>query len=450
MGTKKYLSWKQSISLKKYSDSQWVICIYEKSAEPLEYLINDTAAEIISLFDGTKTYAEAIAFLSKKYGESLDSINEKVSVFLSLLKKEYNLLLIEDARKRPIKINIENMYPRVCSLELTNMCNIRCLHCYGDFGIPDKKATLSFGEAKSILGQLRKIGVDIVELTGGDVTVHPQFHEILYNALSAGFKKVVVLTNGILLNSRVFDLANQFRDRIIFQIDLQSLDDEYIHWFTGAKNTVERIKSNIVELVERGVYVRVVTTATKKNLLELDNIAKWAYEVGAKEYAVTTVVSLGRAISDNSDLYISEEKDLAVFSEKLQEIVQKYPNFLHLNIDGQNIRHNCGCVSSHVVIDSHGDIKLCTMDNLQYFNSSLGNVLKEDIATIYDYNRELVFSLAEMSAPNKDSSECKDCLDRFYCNGCILRGVIKGTKNDSCRWLERMPVPVKNKFFKRT
>lgn len=443
-----YVSWEQEITMKKYSTTQWLLCVFNEASTPEEYMINDTAAEIISQFNGQKTVEEVISFLSEKYQESTDSISEKVNSFVYILKTQYGLSL--SAHSEPVikPVIVEKSYPRICSLEITNMCNIKCLHCYGNYGAPEKHNYFTLDQAKNVLDQLVDIGVDIVELTGGDVTVHPNFENILDYALSLEFKRVIILTNGILVNERIAQIAEAHLDKIIFQIDLQSLNDDYLAWFTSRKNTLEKIQNNICMLTSKKIKVRAVTMATLRNLEQIPDIADWAYNHGVMQYAVSTVVSLGRAVSSrNAELYISEIKDAERFSVILQQIIEKYPGFMRLNIDGQNIRHNCGCISSHVVIDSTGNIKLCTMDTLQYFNSSIGNVLEKSIKDIYDQNSEFVSSFADMKAPNKDSNECVECKNKNFCNGCVLRGLISGPTVENCKWIATIPDIVKKRFF---
>lgn len=441
-----YPAWEQKITLKKYSNHQWVVCIHHDSIEPSEYIINDSAAEIISLFDGKTTYNEIIEHLSLKYHEEARDISEKVDSFIMLIGKDYDLHLAYDDQKRECPVTVEKGYPKVCSLEITNMCNIQCLHCYGSYGAPEKHSYFSIEQANLILEQLDEINIEIVELTGGDVTVNPYFAQILVAALNKKFKKVVVLTNGILLNSEIFEIAERYKDKIIFQIDLHSLNDDYLAWFTGRKNTLNKIMNNICALTSRNVKVRVVTMATLRNMSEIPHIADWAYQHGVIQYAVSTVVGLGRAVSNEDALYITDTPDIETFSKLLQAIIEKYPGFMKLNIDGENARNNCGAISSHVVIDSVGNIKLCTMDTLQYFNSSIGNIFNDCLKNIYDQNEDFVFAFANTTAPNMNSDECSGCQNRHFCNGCILRAVIKGSNNPNCKWIASLPAALKNHF----
>lgn len=58
-------------------------------------------------------------------------------------------------------------------------------------------------KVKKLLRDLDDMGVFIIELTGGDCLVHPQFIEILNFALPLGFLRINILTNGLALTDEI-------------------------------------------------------------------------------------------------------------------------------------------------------------------------------------------------------------------------------------------------------
>ena len=197
------------------------------------------------------------------------------------------------------------------------------------------------------------------------------------------FVKINVLTNGIILNEDVVELIINNKDRIEVQIDLHSLNDEYLAWFTGANNTVERIKSRINKFVQSGVEMRIATIFTRRNLDEFNDIAKWVAGNGVM-WGIGLVERLGRAIISDKDLYLAVE-DIYKFQSMIEEANKLYPGMISY-IDYQPNDNNCGAMTTHVVINSHGYIKLCTMDDRSYFNNDLGNCISESVKVIYDRN----------------------------------------------------------------
>ena len=55
-----YVYWQENIALRRYGNSQWVLKVCNGSEISEEYLINDSAAEIIQLIDGTQTLESVV------------------------------------------------------------------------------------------------------------------------------------------------------------------------------------------------------------------------------------------------------------------------------------------------------------------------------------------------------------------------------------------------------
>lgn len=416
-----------------------------------QYRINETAAEIIKLVDGTNTYNDIIRLLCAKYGEESASIKKKLDAFFEIISKQYALKVI--TQHDPIERNVVDMHkkvvsPMVASIEITNKCNIRCVHCYGNFGeIPYE--IMDINNVKKILNDLKKIGVRIIEITGGEATTHPQIESIMSHALALGFDQVSLLTNGVKISDRLMEILEKNKKQVYVQIDLHSLREDYFSWFTKTPNILEKVKYNIIKLAKKGILLRVATILTPKNIDEIVDIADWVHNLGVARYAVSPVVSLGRANDQdrNNQLYL-DTNDALRAEEQLQKIVSKYDNFLNIITSNFDKQINCGCITSHIVINSKGYIKICTMDDMSYCNGSIGNVLKENIEHIFERNADLLNVIYTTKAPKMHSSECRECENAGYCNGCLLRGIIKAKeKKEECLWYKNIvPQIIKEAF----
>ncbi|KLO24416.1 radical SAM protein [Marinitoga sp. 1197] len=353
------------------------------------------------------------------------NINNTYGIYINFQKSpKYRSLIIKDNY---------NIYPKVASIELTNKCNIKCLHCYGDFN-SSLNNFISLNDAKKILYELKNLGVNIIELTGGEITTYPFLKKIITYALELEFKQIGLLTNGIYISEEIMNTIILNKSKIFIQIDLHSLNDEYLKWFTKTSNSLNEIKNNIYILAKNKVNMRVATIVTPKNLDEIEEIADWVYNLGIKSFGISPVIELGRAKNMNKNLYLNDNEYIQL-DILLDKINKKYPKFLSLIEFGQLKNSNCGCISSHVVISATGEIKMCTMDNMKYFNSNLGNAIKQNIKNIYDINSKYINDIFNLESPKLNSEECKECKYRYFCNGCLLRGFIKAKElKNNCKW----------------
>jgi len=410
--------------------------------------INETAFKIIRCFDGSNTFEQAIDKLAELYKDKKENVKTIVEEFLLTLKNNYGIELIECEKKEtsPVKVIGEVCYyPRAASIEITERCNLKCLHCYGTFG-EGCAHEMELDDIKKILRELDDVGVKIVELTGGDVSTYKYLYDVLEYALSLKFEKIHVLTNGIILNENIINLIIDNKQRMGAQIDLHSLNDEYLYWFTGAKNTINTIKERITCLLNAGVELRIATIFTRKNLHEFWDIAEWV-SVHNGKWGVGLVENLGRAILGDKDLHLTND-EVVKFDYTIAQAIEKYPNMISV-IDRDLYEYNCGAISTHVVINTKGDIKLCVMDDRTYFNNEMGNCLENSIKEIYDKKIDFIYALAKYSLPDENNDECRKCEKLYACSRCLLRHLINiKQKEYKCSWyINNVPDEMKKHFF---
>ncbi len=86
-------------------------------------------------------------------------------------------------------------------IEITQSCNLTCPTCYAGSS-PHNKTFMTLDKFESTIDGLLAIGkgeADLIQLSGGEPTIHPQFFEIVEMAVAKGIKQVYVNTNGLYL-----------------------------------------------------------------------------------------------------------------------------------------------------------------------------------------------------------------------------------------------------------
>jgi MoaA/NifB/PqqE/SkfB family radical SAM enzyme len=454
-----YLNIRPSIRLVTYRTSQDNLHVLTVSpayidkyptTKNLRLELNDTAYEICKLINGTMTLEEIIDSLSEIYSATKEVISGNVNEFFQSLE-ETNILALDRIRKLQVsaieEIFYNNSYPFIVSLELTNKCNLRCLHCYGSYG----EADLEFipKETLDILGQMfADIGVFTVELTGGDPSVYPYTAQAISAFLEHGISRLALLTNGANVSEDVFNTLVHYKDRVFVQIDLHSLQENYFDWFTGTRGNLSRILNSIDRLVNAGVNVTATSVITPGNLNEIEDLAEYAYSHNMTSYGPTIVINIGRALCAESEkLLLSTSDQVQEYEKKMQLISMKYPGFLREPLKKESST-NCGTVTSHCAIRSNGDIKLCTIDTGDYFNFDIGNIHNETLKSIFDRNRNLCQDLRTVTCPSRKNSNCTGCPEVLYCEGCMLRGFLKAQElGNMCHWGKQQSCTIKDAFL---
>jgi pyrroloquinoline quinone biosynthesis protein E len=104
--------------------------------------------------------------------------------------------------------------PRDMYVILTSRCNLRCRHCYGDFGdAAHGGAELTGDQWIEVFRQAADLGVFFVNLAGGEPTLHPDFPRIIDGLVDLGLH-FILTTNGITTPACLRALARA-RDHIL-------------------------------------------------------------------------------------------------------------------------------------------------------------------------------------------------------------------------------------------
>ncbi|NOS70920.1 MAG: radical SAM protein [Verrucomicrobia bacterium] len=113
---------------------------------------------------------------------------------------------------------MEKLATCLCLIEIVNSCNLACPTCYADspVGSGGMDAVPLDDLKRRIQGVIdRKGGIEILQLSGGEPTLHPQFFELLrWLHANPGIDYVLLNTNGVRIandDSFAEELARTFR-----------------------------------------------------------------------------------------------------------------------------------------------------------------------------------------------------------------------------------------------
>lgn len=140
----------------------------------------------------------------KTHGEQLELFEEDVEYHLK--KKLY------DKPGTPMKVHtkVEKGCPYDCGtcpqhdqhaciglIEVTNKCNLRCPLCYADAGEGEFLSLDNIEKMMDFFQDSEGGQAEILQISGGEPTIHPEIINILKMAKAKNFKYVMLNTNGI-------------------------------------------------------------------------------------------------------------------------------------------------------------------------------------------------------------------------------------------------------------
>ena len=140
-------------------------------------------------------------------------------------------------------------------LEITSRCQLTCSsHCYAEAGPTRDHGTMTAADWQRIIDEAAHLGVETVQLIGGEPTLHPQFTELAWHALNAGLR-VQVFSNLYRVRAEHWEL---FSHPLVSLGTSYYSDDPAEHdAITGRTGSHDSTRANIVEAVRRGIPVKV-------------------------------------------------------------------------------------------------------------------------------------------------------------------------------------------------
>lgn len=176
----------------------------------------------------------------------------------------------------------------------TNMCNLRCRHCYqrADRPLPDE---LTLEEKLRLVDQLDEAGVAAIALSGGEPTIHPHFLEVVKYISDKGIYAAVA-TNGWRFAEREF-LEKAVRAGLRYaEVSLDSASPRRHDSFRGVSGSWERAVRALENLVRLGIDHAMAVTITRYNIDEVDEILDLAESIGVRRVVFFNFVPVGRGV----------------------------------------------------------------------------------------------------------------------------------------------------------
>lgn len=210
-------------------------------------------------------------------------------------------------------------------VEVTDRCNLTCPTCYAGSS-PHYGRHRTLDEVKAMLDTIvrNEKEPDVVQISGGEPTIHPDFFEILDYAKTLPIRHLMVNTNGIkIAKDKAFAkrLAAYVPD---FEVYLQfdSFDDTVLQKMRGAHLSEIR-KQAIANLNELNLSTTLVVTVQKGlNDHEIGKIIEYAL----KQKCVRGVTLQPTQIAGRLDDF-NPETDRITLTEVRRKILEQNPIF---------------------------------------------------------------------------------------------------------------------------
>jgi MoaA/NifB/PqqE/SkfB family radical SAM enzyme len=201
--------------------------------------------------------------------------------------------------------------PLYVAWQLTNECNLACLHCIEESG-PGKafQDELSRTQIFDILEQLSAKEVPYLSLSGGEPMLHPLFFEIVERVCADG-SQLKIETNGHYLNDANCARLKELGVKAV-QVSLDGATRETFNRMR-VRGDFDRAVAGIRTLHSSGVPIEINYSPTHFNVHEIGAAVDLACELGAYSFYTGRTMYTGNAVKTWQKLAPSDEQYATYF-----------------------------------------------------------------------------------------------------------------------------------------
>ena len=359
---------------------------------------------------------------------SRQTLIDDYKAFLIQLQENHIVVFSEDNIDDLNKADISDRKKNSCNaqlyaltMEITDRCNERCIHCYIPDHIKSKGANISFSKFIQIVDEFAEMGGMHITITGGEITTHKQYLSMIKYCKDKG------LSVGLITN--LYNISNEDLSEIVkmsvdsVQVSLYSICPSIHDKITTIQGSCDKTLANINYLISRKIPVTIATPLMKTNYESFIDVLTFAKSKAINVRMEPIILAQDNFAKDklSERLSIKEAKliferiaqfDLDYLKEQcFHETMDDTPDFNLLNYLNTS---PCEIGKSQLCVTAKGKVTACT----GFTEFIVGDTQDQTLSHIWKTSKNLN-RLRHIS--EADFQKCVSCEYSNYCLRCVKR-----------------------------
>ena len=338
--------------------------------------------------------------VDRGYDMSYDEIKDFVSFFAQLgviklegVTEDEGVILENNQYDSYIDYCCSKSVPTILHIELTNACNLKCIHCFHD----QSSVWLNFENLVKLLRETKNSSFVRVTFTGGEIGLYPKWREAIEVAQECGLS-VAILSNLTCFNAQDLDYIAGVKPMFV-RTSLYGSRASIHDGITGIEGSFDKTLQNIRYLKEKGVKSLIACSVMKDNVNDVVLLNQKAKEWGMQIEFGYQILPSRNGTKNVSGLMITHKS---------------YEYLIKEGILRKSSETSCTPGSYRIAIDSVGYIYSC--DALRV---PIGNIKVDSVfdAICSEEMKKIKNAVAKYS-PEKCQS-CVSVAECFKCPGLV-------------------------------
>jgi MoaA/NifB/PqqE/SkfB family radical SAM enzyme len=289
---------------------------------------------------------------------------------------------------------------RLVDFAISYKCNMSCEHCSSTPLIDATRQELSLADYSLVGRKLRKAGMLVANITGGEPFVHPQLFDII-NVLDPSQLLVAIQTNGIAVTEQKLNEAKKLGVTSI-GISIDGPAPNIHDSFRNTVNAFEKALKTLEMASKMGFRVGVSYCLTHEKLYskEREEMIAICRKFGAiLNYNLASPIGFWRGKKEG----LISQKDRKFLLQTLKENPDT-----KTDLETTYFRRGCSAIKEKFYITAYGDVMPCP-----FIQVSFGNIRTDDIETIR--NRAFRYKYFQGYPNHCLAAENKAFIDNTFC-----------------------------------
>lgn len=185
-------------------------------------------------------------------------------------------------------------------LELTNACNLECIHCYANSGPNEgKNDSLSSEDYRNVIIDANNKGCKEIQFIGGEATLHKDLPQFIELAIDLGYTFIEIYTNLMYIPSQLMTIIKN--NNIHIATSLYSSVPATHDLITTRSGSWLKTVSNIQKLVGNNIPCRVGIVEMDQNADHISDTIEFIKDLGITDFHVDSARGFGRGARDEED-----------------------------------------------------------------------------------------------------------------------------------------------------
>ena len=345
--------------------------------------------------------------------------------------------------------------PKKMDVSITNRCNLRCRYCYHFESAGDVEGDLPAAEWLRFFEELNRCAVTEVTLAGGEPFIREDLKEII-DGIVQNRMRFSILSNGTLITDEMAAFLAATKRCNYVQVSIDG-SIPTTHDVMRGKGSFAKALQGLMTLRRHGVHAAVRVTIHRKNVNDLEGIAKLLLEdLRLSSFGTNSAGAMGLC-RRNAEMVQLTTQDRMIAMETLLRLSTKYTGRIQAmagplaeakgwlamedarlekreSMNNRGFLTGCGCYKEHLAVRADGVIAPCTMLS----HIELGRINHDDLGEIWRNHGTLNALRQRHHIPLSGFSFCEGCPYVNYCTGnCpglsyTLTGEVNHPSPDAC------------------